>query len=397
MITGYFVLGIYVAGMFLVCLDFSSHVKEIHKRMIFDAFCLLLVFLAAMKNPSVSPDTEAYVDFFYRETPPLSLNILRTNYFFESGYVFLNSAVKYFRMDYHMLFFIVAAISVLLYRHVILKYSKYRFLSLFTYISCFYFLNEIVIIRSGIAGAIILFNICSIVEKKYVRAVITVLIAMSFHSIAIVGILPLLMYGMEHERKEIVRLISIGTIWISVMMRFISVFELAKLAGMLLPFLQPKINKLFGLYLHYSGGSCRRILIYLPYYGLALLGAGCFQKKKQGAGSRLFCQKYRISLGNVPLMPAHSGTIQNPARLDSVILYYVTAAMACIIALEQIHVFSRASNLLFSILVIAVPQFAENQKKRSSRFLIIAAAVMINSLIFFRQNFFNTDVNLFRF
>lgn len=93
-------------------------------------------------------------------------------------------------MNYHFYFLFLAAVTILIYRFVILKTCNNIFIALFTYVSCFYFLNEIIVLRHGLASSLIFLEIYFLSENKKKRALFCVFLAFSFHTIGIFGLIP---------------------------------------------------------------------------------------------------------------------------------------------------------------------------------------------------------------
>ena len=179
---------IYFISFVCIGLDYSGNVVGAKlKRQIFDLICCILVLFAAFKPSDFCFDIEWYCRFFKEVTPIYSYKYTFGEY--EPAYCYLNSIIKVFTSNYHILFFILASISICMYRTIILEYAEKKFLALFVYISCFYFLNEMVILRTGIASAIVFFNIKNLKDGNMRKYYLLSFLATAFHYSAIITFL----------------------------------------------------------------------------------------------------------------------------------------------------------------------------------------------------------------
>lgn len=97
----------HITGLLFSVLDFDR-VKA--KKLLFDAICVALIIIAMLKNEQTSPDTANYIAAFQNSLPLTELNTISGWY--EPGYILLNSLIKTLGLQYHFLFFCVAAASV---------------------------------------------------------------------------------------------------------------------------------------------------------------------------------------------------------------------------------------------------------------------------------------------
>ena len=164
------VFAIYLISLFCIGLDYANE-KIIGiklKRQIFDLLCLILIIFSALKPSDFCFDIEWYCRLFKETAPIYSYRYIFGEY--EPAFCYLNSIIKTFTSNYHLLFFILSFISIYMYRAIIMEFAEKKFLALFVYISCFYFLNEMIVLRFGIASAIIFLNIKNLKSgnlKKY--------------------------------------------------------------------------------------------------------------------------------------------------------------------------------------------------------------------------------------
>lgn len=265
------ILSIYFFSFFLALLDFSNvKLAERLKKGIFDFCCLILILVSMSKSAATSFDTNNYVNYFINDAGSIT-NFHFLWYGWEPGYVLLNSFVKTFTSNYHIFFGILTSIVLLLYRAIIFRYSKHIFLSLFTYVACFYFLNEIIILRFGLASAIVFFNVHNIVQGKLKKATLIVILATMFHYTALVALIPVLLYRRTVSKKWC----TICIIWFVFFSMFFLIIPpislIAQIAGVVNSNFADILQRLLRYQSIESEAGLKRVVLYLPFLILLVL------------------------------------------------------------------------------------------------------------------------------
>lgn len=171
---------------------------------------VVLILFATFRPHTLNVDTNTYINY-YNTVPSFRYLFEYNNYYFEKGYVFLNMLISSMGLNYRFFLFITATLSLLFVTTSLYRYTSYSFLALFIYFSNFYFLNELLIMRTGIAYSIILyaFRYLNNNKKKYI---LFIMIASLFHRIALVALLPIIIMKLNiiKRKKTILFLIVIA-------------------------------------------------------------------------------------------------------------------------------------------------------------------------------------------
>ena len=364
------ILGLFASSCFLSLIEFSNiKFSRKFKEKIFDLFFFILILVSASKTNGTSFDTNNYVNYFINAAPINSFNFLW--YGWEPGYVLLNSLIKTFSNNYHIFFFVLTTIVLLLYRSIIFRYSNHIFLSLFTYVSCFFFLNEIVIIRFGLASAIVFYNIKNIIEGNKKKALLTVLIAMMFHYTSIVTIIPIILYKKENQEN----LLHIYTYIFLLMSVLFLLIPPLTIVAYLASFANDNLGNLLWRLLRYQGmeseGSLKRIIIYFPFLFLLIL----YFKNS------LFQNRFS----------------ENNQQIVFTEILYLFSAIFFMITCRQVASLARLNAIFLPIIILSGENILQPcYKKDPFKYFYFLWIFLFNTYIFFRAIFFNSggSINL---
>ena len=354
----------HITGLLFSVLDFDR-VKA--KKLLFDAICVALIIIAMLKNEQTSPDTANYIAAFQNSLPLTELNTISGWY--EPGYILLNSLIKTLGLQYHFLFFCVAAASVCLYRKIIWEYSEYPFFSLFIYITSVFYLNEIIIIRSGLDTAMVVYNIKNIEKKNSVKSCILVLAAASFHVVGMIGIIPVILMQVTNQTKllKCIPVLMISALAITIIISPLDIVLVFQ--NINLPVISARITKLnYYLQQNVVKAGIRRAVLYLPY--LFFMFRVIKTKMKSG--------------------------LKTNDRYGLILYYYLLCAIFFIVAFRNFSFLSRVNNLFLSANVLTVPYIIKNIKVSSNKNIVRFFAVVLCTYLFLRQNFFNSGYILAR-
>jgi len=105
---------------------------------------------------------------------------------FEPGFSLLVIILNKLRANYQWVLIISAILAVTLKLAFIKKYSPYIFLSVLLYYSRVYLFNDLGQIRQGIALGIILWSLVYLLERRFIKFTLVVLLASLFHVSALI-------------------------------------------------------------------------------------------------------------------------------------------------------------------------------------------------------------------
>jgi len=103
-------------------------------------------------------------------------------------YLLLNTLVKTITDHSVYVFVIVALLAVGINIYCFYKYSPYAMVSVLLYFSHLYLNKELIQIRAGLGGALVLLSVLFIIRKQALYFLLTVVIATLFHSGAIIAL-----------------------------------------------------------------------------------------------------------------------------------------------------------------------------------------------------------------
>ena len=146
----------------------------------------ILWVLTAFRSSNIGNDTATYISYFNI----FSTSGVTSSRTFELGYQLLNVLIGKFTSDPHVFLIIMASIMYLGITIYIKKYAKNILVSLCLFFCCFFSIYTS-IFRQGIAMIIVLFAYQRIKENKRWIGLVLILLAVSFHSTAIIALLLL--------------------------------------------------------------------------------------------------------------------------------------------------------------------------------------------------------------
>jgi hypothetical protein len=122
---------------------------------------------------------------FYKT--PLT-DISRGGVFVEPGFVFLAFLVRTLYNHFFVFVFIFALLSIFLKYYIYSKYSPFLILSILLYFSDSYFWLDIGQIRNALSSILVLYSIFPSIKREKMKFIDIIIIAMSIHIYAFVGI-----------------------------------------------------------------------------------------------------------------------------------------------------------------------------------------------------------------
>ena len=166
--------------------DFSQDVQK--KQQTLKAWltvsCVILSLIEGLRSYTVGTDTVSYVAYFWGEK---TLD-------FEEGFELFTKAIRLFTDNATIYLLCIAFTINGLVVRAIYKMSKDTAVSLFAYITLYYYFNSFNGLRQYMAVALVMTTYTFLREKKFLKAMLTLLVAVQFHKSSVIGILLLPMY-----------------------------------------------------------------------------------------------------------------------------------------------------------------------------------------------------------
>ena len=153
-----------------------------HKKLFFFVIGFLLIIFAGMRSSGVDLDYEAYRNWF-EEVPELIdyAGDLAAIFQRDPGYQLACSIFKELGLSFELLIFTAAFLAVTLKMRAIWKLSPVPMFSVLIYFSYLFILQEMTQIRAGLAAAIFLSSIPCLGKRQYVRYLLLIMVAATFH------------------------------------------------------------------------------------------------------------------------------------------------------------------------------------------------------------------------
>ncbi|MDD3323442.1 MAG: EpsG family protein [Paludibacter sp.] len=173
---------IFILLFFATILPDLNKIKKIRFFYVFISG-LILFLIVALRSDKIGNDTIPYLRFYENILRLESLKHLNSR--FEPGFVYFNKILCFF-LPFKQGILIGSSFFIFFsYFYFIYKESKSVWLSIYLFITLRYFYSTMNTIRHDLAVSILFFAYIFLVEKKTVKFVLSVLLASSFHSIAI--------------------------------------------------------------------------------------------------------------------------------------------------------------------------------------------------------------------
>lgn len=353
--SAFTVFFIYSISFLLIFLDFSK-VNLKYKEYLFNIFCVILIFISSAKTELTSYDTNNYINLFNSAQLAAGYSFLNG---YEPGYYFFNAIIRSLGFNYHVFFFVLSSIVIFIYRFLILKTCKNIFTALFVYISCFYFLNEIIILRHGIATAFIMLEMYFLATEKKKKAFVCFIIAISMHFASFVGIIPLFMKINKRSLQMFFIFIPLAflvndVILINIFRVIVSILNNDTLNGILIK-IQNYLNS-------EDSAGVKRVVLYIPYFIFVYI------TNKKGYSY-----------------------LKNRFYLASSVFFVL--ALYFMLIFNSIASFARLNQILLASTIFLSSDVTEICKKKNYYSIVYLSFIALNFYFFVRQNLFNSSGN----
>ena len=166
--------------------------------------CLELILLAGLRGYTVGADTAVYLDAIdYYGSLPFIDRLFASLVFpfdFEVGYFFLTKLCTFLFIGKSGFLFIVAILTYVPVFAAIYKHSSVPYISIVSYFAFGMFSYSLGVFRQMIAISILLCGWKYIVERRFFKYLLVVLLAMLFHSTAVIALCLYVLYGIKWRR-----------------------------------------------------------------------------------------------------------------------------------------------------------------------------------------------------
>lgn len=347
--SGYIIILIFIISFSSIIFDFIGYNRL--KNYIYYVILAILFYFAASKDYNTCFDTMNYTSHF-NLNKGINFYNPAEDMWYEPGYLFLESIVKTFTTEVKYLFIIISLISITLLNSLIKKYSPYPLLSLYLYISLFYFKRDIITIRYGISALLLLWGLILLIEKKRIKSGLFIILSMLFHysSISVLSFIPFY-YIFKNKPLNQTEAFILFALFIALLgINILSVIE--KIEPLLPSYLSFGITKgLAHLDTDVEGGY-KQIIPYIPYLFL-------FNKKR----------------------------LENLSKGLIIILLF---AVLCMIELNQVASFARINQLYLTSIILLAPVMIKKSSSSQKKYSILSYTVILGCYMFIRICFFNS-------
>ncbi|MGD6856663.1 EpsG family protein [Bacillus infantis] len=221
-------MNIYLLVSFIVFVLIGGSIDLVYKKnskIFLISICIFFAIIVASRSVNIVPDTLGYLTaylsldtftFYTSETAPSG---------FELGFIYLSELIKMFAGPYYFIYFLFITIINLIIivfslKNIFetnLKYSNI-FVAIAIYISYYGFYYNAIVLRAGIAISIILLAASLALKKKWLVSISLVLLAITFHQSAIIGLVILLILKLKirfSKKKYFIIWLVIGIVLFS--------------------------------------------------------------------------------------------------------------------------------------------------------------------------------------
>lgn len=178
---------VYLINILLImvwALVFCTGKRTRLKKILYVCVCFLQLYLISSVRYLVGGDYSMYTEGFFS----MVVDTARYGFFetlsykdWEIGYILLNKIIGLFTADYKIFIMVISIFPLIGPAYLIARYSKNAFISVFLYVNLYLFYLDMNFVRQAIAMSIICFAYGFLVEKKFWRFLLLVVIASLFH------------------------------------------------------------------------------------------------------------------------------------------------------------------------------------------------------------------------
>lgn len=192
--TTYIIVLILITVTAVVVFNININIKKKNKIFLIISF-LILTFVSAFRGINVGTDTKNYVTIFMRYVHNMP------DPHSEIGFATFNAIIARFTENPQVIIIVSSIIIHLGLMTFIYNNSKNAWLSVYLYITLYYYFFSFNYVRQFIAMAIILYSWHLLKERRYTIFFILIILGTTFHFTAFIGILLLFVYWGRKSTK----------------------------------------------------------------------------------------------------------------------------------------------------------------------------------------------------
>ncbi|QEZ70104.1 EpsG family protein [Paraclostridium bifermentans] len=223
---------VYICGCISRINMISGRYKIVSKILNFIMF--LSMWIVAGIRYNVGTDYTLYSNYFKNIN-----SITLENSVMEIGYMWLNKVTNFFCDSNQIIFIVTSFITIYLVFKTILKYSKRYELSLYLFITMYFYYSSFNITRQYIAIAITFYAIKYIINSNFKKYIISVIVASLFHNSALIMIPFYFILKMNINKKLVLNLTILSII------SFASIGKIINIVFTILPRYQKYVGSSF--------------------------------------------------------------------------------------------------------------------------------------------------------
>lgn len=177
-------------------------------------YCIILslwfILLLTLRHAYVGSDTQNYYKMFCEiESSGFSIELAADTWFTEFGFYALVKFLTDIDLPFRVLIFISASFYVFSVSLLIYRYSQRPWISYFVFLTFGYFIFNTTM-RQCFALSFCILSFLSLIDKRIILAVIFSVVAISFHSTAVIFLPALFIPKLRYNKKSLLIIIAMG-------------------------------------------------------------------------------------------------------------------------------------------------------------------------------------------
>lgn len=160
---------------------------------------LLMILLAMFRGDSVGADTAKYIND-YQEMSLMSFSDIFEDYAGYEGYYLLSKIFSLIGIPYFVWFGFIEFMLIWSLSRYINKFSKDRLYSIILFVTTGLFMFSLAGLKQTLGLAIMMHAFMDLVDKKYIRSALFVLIAYFTHPVSLLSLLAFIIYILRNKK-----------------------------------------------------------------------------------------------------------------------------------------------------------------------------------------------------
>lgn len=180
---------------------YEYSIYKTYQKKIFITTIILLISFAGFKEIGTDNDSQMYQVLFDKVGKLSYVDILLHNPYRvkEVGYLLLNKVFTSMGFRIFLIFCMIVSIGIKAY--FLYRFTRLPFVTVFVYFILFFHLREYTQIRDALATSFILLCLLTYIKKKYLYSILFLIIAVSFHHLAVICIGIILLWELYKAKS----------------------------------------------------------------------------------------------------------------------------------------------------------------------------------------------------